>query len=424
MVLRQPYLETLDTPKRKDSKDQQPSYDIIIQVRTCPLLRTPDLEGRHLTVNINGAISIDVCSLDSSLSLPIGKPSSDAVKDGNWQKEEKKEEVHTGDDRVKNGAAAQSEKSYLQIVRGEKSKSEPNKEVEVCLKAEPAGNGWLHRSAVAILDRLVSMADLRVSCMNEIRQNVGIRAMGGRSILITFESSEIRDDIIQMKVMQRWFVSVTPWKNEAASLERFVWLSCSGMPLNAWNDKNFKLIGKLWGQYIQVDDKTLRDEYFAEGRILISTFEASKIDSWIMLDVDNMLYRVYVEEDDRFISSEDWSIDLLKLKSFEIPISDSGSDEEDHDDGDNNEDEDSQTDKLNGNDDNMEENKGKESNGILEDEAKSAILGTTIHQHNQHGDNTIKEGGGLDKDVYRVVDSMGLVHTMMMGLILMKQLIT
>ncbi|KAG5565382.1 hypothetical protein RHGRI_001322 [Rhododendron griersonianum] len=130
---------------------------------------------------------------------------------------------------------------------------------------------------------------------------------------------------------------------------------------------------------------------------------------------------------------EDWSIDLLKVKSFEIPISDSSSDEEDDADGDNNEEEDSQTDKLNGNDDNMEENKGKESNGILEDEATSAILGTTIHQHNQHGDNTIKEGGGvgqkqlpltqedgksmeektkspvqLDKDVSRVVDSMGL----------------
>ncbi|KAF7145661.1 hypothetical protein RHSIM_Rhsim04G0141400 [Rhododendron simsii] len=360
----------------------------------------------------------------------------DAVKDGNWQKEkkeEKKEEVRKGDDRVKNGAAAQPGKSYLQIVRGEKSKSEPNKEVEVCLKAEPAGNGWLHRSAVAILDRLVSMADLRVSFMNEIRQNVVIRAMGGRSVLITFASSEIRDDIIQTKVMQRWFVSVSPWKNEAASLERFVWLSCSGMPLNAWNDKNFKLIGELWGQYIQADDKTLRDEYFAKGRILISTFEASKIDSWIMLDVDNMLYRVHVEEDDRFISPEDWSIDLLKVKSFEIPISDSSSDEEDDDDGDNNEDEDSRTDKLNGNDDNMEENKGKESNGILEDEATSAILGTTINQHNQHGDNTIKEGGGvgqkqlpltqedgksmeektkspvqLGKDVSRVVDSMGL----------------
>lgn len=67
-----------------------------------------------------------------------------------------------------------------------------------------------------------------------------------------------------------------------------------------WSIPTFKLIGDSFGNFIQVDEKTLREESFVRGRILISTEKIHKIMGTIELVILEKRYNVRVEEDESF----------------------------------------------------------------------------------------------------------------------------
>lgn len=168
-------------------------------------------------------------------------------------------------------------------MRGETSNPGLSKEKEIIIKADGAGIGWMHRSAVAVMNRVVSLRTLKGSFDKEYELDVQFRSMGGRSVLITFPSSGVRNAFIKNPWMDRWFIRVKPWQGEPASIERFVWLSCYGMPLSSWNADSFKSIGEIWGNCIMMDNETLRDCSFAKGKILIATEESLRIERRIQM---------------------------------------------------------------------------------------------------------------------------------------------
>ncbi|KAI8562307.1 hypothetical protein RHMOL_Rhmol03G0024200 [Rhododendron molle] len=72
--------------------------------------------------------------------------------------------------------------------------------------------------------------------------------MGGRHILISFINKEVRKKIIKEDWWERWFDSIKPWNGEIAGRERFAWLSCTGVPLNADFQKvGGTLLGNIHG---------------------------------------------------------------------------------------------------------------------------------------------------------------------------------
>ncbi|KAI8567676.1 hypothetical protein RHMOL_Rhmol02G0140200 [Rhododendron molle] len=109
--------------------------------------------------------------------------------------------------------------------------------------------------------------------------------MGGRSILITFQSKEVRDDLIKGPWMKVWFTE----------------------------------IGELWGNFVELDNETLRDLSFAKGKVLIATEEPNKIDKWIQLEVQGLIYDVHVIEDYTCVSPNDIMETLVA--SLKAPIS-------------------------------------------------------------------------------------------------------
>ncbi|KAI8523436.1 hypothetical protein RHMOL_Rhmol13G0073500 [Rhododendron molle] len=165
---------------------------------------------------------------------------------------------------------------------------------QLTLHVKPSGHGWLYRSAVAVMHRVVFMMTLQVSFGMESDQVAQFRSLGGRSVLITFQNQEVSDSLIEGQWMKLWFDKVKPWEGEPASLERFVWLSRKGLPLNAWNVQTFKLVVELWGCFIMMDESTLKDLYFAEGKVLIATQEKCSIDSWIRIELAGVFYDVKV----------------------------------------------------------------------------------------------------------------------------------
>ncbi|KAH7849765.1 hypothetical protein Vadar_022668 [Vaccinium darrowii] len=101
------------------------------------------------------------------------------------------------------------------------------------IKIRPLENEWLCRIAVASLHQPMSINEIENKFLNLGVDNIQIRAMGGRSILLTMSNQLTRDETIKEYWIHRWFSEVKPWDRESASLDRFTWISCHGIPLDA-----------------------------------------------------------------------------------------------------------------------------------------------------------------------------------------------
>lgn len=55
-----------------------------------------------------------------------------------------------------------------------------------------------------------------------------------------------------------WFHWVKPWSPDLISDERFIWIKVDNLPLHAWNPAFLKKIGDYWGQFITINDSTMR----------------------------------------------------------------------------------------------------------------------------------------------------------------------
>lgn len=60
------------------------------------------------------------------------------------------------------------------------------------------------------------------------------------------------------------------------------------------------MIAKRWGLFVSVDENTSNFASFANGRVLISTCETSKIDSWVQLEINGVTYDVKNQGDIHF----------------------------------------------------------------------------------------------------------------------------
>lgn len=165
---------------------------------------------------------------------------------------------------------------------------------------QPIGNGWLARSAVGKIRRLISAEELERIIKKETTGLLSIKPIGGRFLILTFADEETRNEWIKMKWSQLWFEDLRPWGGEQAQEERFVWISCYGMPLNVWNVPSFRAIGSNWGHFIEVYENTLKEASYEKGRLLIATEHPSKIEGKVQLIVDGKRYMVRVEEEQSF----------------------------------------------------------------------------------------------------------------------------
>lgn len=79
------------------------------------------------------------------------------------------------------------------------------------IQIQPAGNGWLHGSALAKISRLVSTVDLEYIFT---RENVQVKSIGGRYVIVTFPDLETKDSTIKERWLSNWFEDIYPWNGE------------------------------------------------------------------------------------------------------------------------------------------------------------------------------------------------------------------
>lgn len=71
--------------------------------------------------------------------------------------------------------------------------------------------------------------------------------MGGILHLITFESQEDKQTMLDSKWLDRWFLDFQKVDNDNASVWKEAWMSVYGVPLGAWVYENFYNIGCVFG---------------------------------------------------------------------------------------------------------------------------------------------------------------------------------
>ncbi|XP_058201387.1 uncharacterized protein LOC131316125 [Rhododendron vialii] len=123
--------------------------------------------------------------------------------------------------------------------------------------------------------------------------------MGGLNVLISFDSLETLNEFLkdESKVLAKWFSSVHAWDNQKIPPSRCVWISCYGVPLNAWCSSTFIEIGKLWGDVIKLDELTEKFIAFDKGRMFIITDYLDCINEVVHIKINGVIFPVKVIED-------------------------------------------------------------------------------------------------------------------------------
>ncbi|GKU89461.1 hypothetical protein SLEP1_g3594 [Rubroshorea leprosula] len=108
------------------------------------------------------------------------------------------------------------------------------------------------RSMVAIVKSL--------TIINEIQQRIDVNGgmitlspLGGRRVLLTERELGFLLEFMNLnkELFALWFEDIQSWDKEVQEESRIVWLCISGIPLKAWCDRYFKMIGELVGDVVE-----------------------------------------------------------------------------------------------------------------------------------------------------------------------------
>ncbi|GLU04018.1 hypothetical protein SLE2022_211850 [Rubroshorea leprosula] len=165
---------------------------------------------------------------------------------------------------------------------------------------------WLEGGMVVIVKSL--------TIINEIQQRIDIDGglitlapLGGRRVLLTEKEPGFLLEFMKLnkEVLALWFEDIQSWDKEVQERSRMVWLRISGIPLKAWSDRCFMMIGKSVGEVIKIHEDTKMKSILCDGRMLVISSADHKIYKRIKLKVEEKLYEIRVEEEE-WRSDPDW----------------------------------------------------------------------------------------------------------------------
>ncbi|GLU22241.1 hypothetical protein SLE2022_383310 [Rubroshorea leprosula] len=159
---------------------------------------------------------------------------------------------------------------------------------------------WLEGCYVGKVHSVEMVRNLQEKFYMEGYFSCRIRAMGGKLVLLDCDDKEELKDLVEMASdwLEQWFEEVSPWTPEKVASERFVWIRCQGVPLNAWNSEFFAEMSCAWGKFIYVDDSTSQKRRFDIGRFLISTPIMGTISVRRSIRINGSIYNIKFTEEE------------------------------------------------------------------------------------------------------------------------------
>ncbi|GLT47665.1 hypothetical protein SLA2020_213410 [Shorea laevis] len=194
---------------------------------------------------------------------------------------------------------------------------------------------WLDGCYVGTVYSVEMVRNLQEKFYMEGYFSCQFRAMGGKMVLLDCEDKEELKNLVELGAtwLGQWFQEVRPWTPKMVSKERFVWMRCQGVPLNAWEYDFFAKMSCSWGKLICLDNNTSKKKRFDVARFLISTPIMNTISVMRQVKVNGILYNIKFTEEqftNSFFSLKQDFMPTFQSDSEEIESWSMDSDREEH----------------------------------------------------------------------------------------------
>lgn len=192
-----------------------------------------------------------------------------------------------------------------------KQKEKENKtQVSIFLHENPGMVTRLNQAIIVELEQPYEVKDLESVLTGNDMNAVCISALSPFKVAVFFD-----DDLSLMLALKpdsplrRAFADVRRWSDKEQYNERLAWLECVGVHPTCWGSENFKKIGGLWGETIEVEHRINGVNSLTSAKILVRTTYMKKIDtcvtlSWESGSCDMRIYEIQ-------ISSKELPVDSL-----------------------------------------------------------------------------------------------------------------
>ncbi|KAJ4834708.1 hypothetical protein Tsubulata_007662 [Turnera subulata] len=193
-------------------------------------------------------------------------------------------------------------RTYARVMKGghvDTNQGTQGKEEVISFIPSTDINRWLSRCAVGIAKDPKKMESVSLVWKLHNMPEVEVVDMGGDSVLVCFPSSDGMAQFVQEppEWVSIWFKSFTPWKQGDRAVNRRCWVTIGGVPLNAWCQEFFQLVGSEFGQFLQIDDDTERRRNLGSARLEILTEQEDVINMKLRVTIANQSYSIVVLED-------------------------------------------------------------------------------------------------------------------------------
>ena len=119
-----------------------------------------------------------------------------------------------------------------------------------------------------------------------------IKPLGGMLHLITFDSVEDKEAIIESEWLLKWFDDIRNVNKSCAAIWRKTWINIYGMPLSAWCYDNFFKIGNIYGRVVSIDYTRMDC-----AKVMIITDCLFFINNPLIFAIDEEKFKLFVIED-------------------------------------------------------------------------------------------------------------------------------
>jgi hypothetical protein len=130
-------------------------------------------------------------------------------------------------------------------------------------------------------------------------KQLGVSSMGPNMVLLKaadpecVEEAERRND----PWWRGLFSSVKRWSPNRVALKRRVWLKVYGLPLHVWDEKCFKQLGALYGDFVDFDEDTINLNRLDLARICVNASNMAFINEKIRVEIMGAMFDVWIVEE-------------------------------------------------------------------------------------------------------------------------------
>ncbi|KAL4369087.1 hypothetical protein GQ457_05G024400 [Hibiscus cannabinus] len=160
----------------------------------------------------------------------------------------------------------------------------------------------LQRCSIGCCRNPISNSSLAEELRMEKVLGVHVMRLAGPRVLLIFDSIEVRQQMMDSGVLDRWFSLVVDWSAEGSALEcRRAWISVFGVPVHAWSRDTFERLVSHWGSVILLEEATAEPSSFERGRVLVESSVLERIEERLELVVEGQVFPIRLTESDTLL---------------------------------------------------------------------------------------------------------------------------